>query len=592
MIISACLITKDDSELPKLEKAIESLSPFVDSIYITANGEKVDKIKEYCSLYEGFIYYSYLKWDDDFSKQRNFNFEQARKDSDFIFWMDSDDILVGGPLLKQVAQLAKDGGKDVVFFTYWYGCKFKGEPSIRTLVDVEMEHMRERLIRPGTHRWMGRLHETPVPITGAKNNYTSYPYDEKERPMAILHTAPLSNAVTNMKRNKRILELQLTDEIKRGGPDPRTQLYLMKIYAEENISENWGKVLVLGKEYLEKSGWDEERGTCNEQMAIVSGKMGKEDDAVKYLHEAIREWPGQPLFYIRLAQSYFNIKNYRGAKHWLTVASKMDLDNKGANISNFKAMKVLFAELLMKISYNVDKDISKSVDAAKLLYQEEPIEANKQQLVYLSDLNDLNEACKNTHKLAKYLKSIGDNRTIVNILDVLPDAIVTQPLFVKMRRDVAPSRKWEKNEICYFANFGGKHFEQWDLSSLGTGMGGSETAVIKLAQEWTKLGWKVTVYGDPFNKGIQEGVNYLPWYYFNYKDSFNIFIQWRGWTLSDKIKAKKFFVDLHDVYSPIDITKEHLQHIDKIFVKSKYHRELAPLIPEDKFLIVSNGITI
>jgi hypothetical protein len=89
---------------------------------------------------------------------------------------------------------------------------------------------------------------------------------------------------------------------------------------------------------------------------------------------------------------------------------------------------------------------------------------------------------------------------------------------------------------------------------------------------------------------VIDGVNYLPWYEFNRKDSFNIFIQWRNWAYAGKVKCRKFYVDLHDIYNSVDFRQSELDFIDKIFVKSKYHRNLAPTIPDNKFIIVSNGI--
>lgn len=589
MKINCGIIIKDDSELEMLERAIQSVIKWVDGVYITANGEKVDKIKEYCDMWDT-VHYSYKKWEDDFSAQRNFNFSQMPQDSDYLMWIDSDDILIGGQYLEEIANLAKINGKDAVFFTYWYSCRFNGEPSEKTIKEVEMEHMRERLLKPGAFIWKGRLHETPIPISGARNNYTSYPYGINDRPIVIAHTSNIEKAEDNMVRNKRILELQLEDEKKSGEVDPRTELYLMKIYAEEDIKENWDKVILMGEDYLKKSGWDEERGTCLELMSQVEAKKGNFKKAIDYLHQSLREWSNQPLTYLRLSQMYYNVKNYRAARHWMNVASQMDLDAKGTHIVNIKAMKVLMAELLLKLSYNVDKDIKKAYEASKLLYQEDPKQQTKEQMLFMADLKDLNEASRNTHELAKYLKSIGREDLIEKLLEAIPTEMSTQPLFIKMRNDVVPPRKWERNEICYFANFGSKHFEKWDSTSLSKGIGGSETAVIKLAEEWTKLGYKVTVYGDPLTKGEQNGVTYLPWYYFNRKDYFNIFIQWRYWNLAGQIKARKFYIDLHDIWTGVDINKEELQNIDKIMVKSDYHKSLGGSIPNDKLLVISNGI--
>jgi len=588
MIINAGIIVGNDSELKQLTNAVKSIKPYVEGVYITANGKKVNKIKKYCED-EG-LHYSYLEWGDDFAKQRNFNFSQMPQNSDYLFWMDSDDLLIGGQHLFEVARISKEKGKDSVFFTYWYGCRFNGDPSEETFVEVEMEHMRERLIKPGTHTWIGRLHETPVPLLGSRKNYTAFSYDEKDRPMAVMHTASLDKAFETMDRNKRILELQLKEERERGDVDPRTLLYLIKIYVEENIEENWFKALDMGEEYIKKSGWDEEKGVCWEQMGVIAGKMGDDKKAIEYFHNAIKEWPNQPLTYIRLAQAYYNTDNFHSARQWLNVASHMDLDNKGGNITNFKAMKVMFAKLLVKLTYNVEKNIKKALEAARLVYQEEPTPKNKEQVAFIADLNDLSTACDNVNSVCKYLHSIGDDKSVLRLLDALPDAITNQQFSILIKKTLTPARKWEKNEICYLANFGGPHFEKWDGESYKKGIGGSETAVCELSKEFVKNGYKVVVYGDPIKKGEIDGVTYLPWYDFNERDSFNIVIQWRGWGLANRIKCRRFYVDLHDIHEASTFDKEQLEFIDKIFVKSNYHRGITPLIPDDKFIVVSNGL--
>jgi hypothetical protein len=106
-----------------------------------------------------------------------------------------------------------------------------------------------------------------------------------------------------------------------------------------------------------------------------------------------------------------------------------------------------------------------------------------------------------------YLNSIGSTSSIVKILDALPQAISQQPFAQTIRKNVLPPRKWGKDEICYFANFGAKFFEKWDETALTTGIGGSETSVIRLSQEWAKKGYRVTVYGDPTKEVKYCGVD-------------------------------------------------------------------------------------
>jgi hypothetical protein len=275
----------------------------------------------------------------------------------------------------------------------------------------------------------------------------------------------------------------------------------------------------------------------------------------------------------------------------MDLAARMDIDNGGSNLTNIKAMKMKFAKLLTLINYNVERNTKKALESAQLLFKEMPTQENADQVIMLENIDHLNDACLHVDKLTQYLDEIGEGERVVSILDNLPQAITAQPFAQKMRGKFSKPRVWGKDEICYFANFGSKFFEEWSGKSLDRGIGGSETAVIELSRRWVKMGYKVTVYCDPgADKGEIEGVTYLPWYYFNPRDSFNIFIQWRVPQLAGKIKARKFFVDLHDIFAEVDYDETKLRNIDKIMVKSKYHRSLAPNLLDDKFAVVGNGI--
>ena len=582
------MIVKDDSEIVMLKDCLASITPYVDTVCITATGKKVSKIEKLCKKKR--YNYTYFKWIGDFSAARNFNFKQAPK-SDYILWLDVDDIFIGGKELRTVAKEAKERGKDVVFFTYWYGCTFNGKPIFKNMVSVDMQHLRERLIRPGTTIWRKRLHETPVVLDGQKNNITNYSYSPKEgRGIAVMHTEDGSRLAMKMGRNRELLEEDLKDEQKRKeGADPRTLLYLMKIYAEQDDRNNWLKSIKMGEEYLKKSGWDEERGVCWEQMGICWGRLGEFKKAAECFHASIQEWPFQPLFYIRLATAYYNIKQYLQAQHWLDIGMKVEINDFSGNMINFKAMKVMAMDLRVKLEYNIAKNPDAAVKAAEMLLREDPTQQHKDNLVFLYDMKDFNDNCGRLDNFLKYLDDIGAEKNISKVIDALPMALSEQPFVIShIKRHIKP-RKWEDNEICYFANFGAKHFEKWDENSLKTGIGGSETAVIRLSEEWAKLGYKTVVYGDPEKKHIDKnGTEWLPWYYFNPKDKFNIVIQWRSPYLAGKIKCKKLFIDLHDIFAGIDYTPKMLKKITGVNVKSKYHAGLAPNIKQVN--IISNGI--
>jgi tetratricopeptide (TPR) repeat protein len=589
--IAACLITKGDAELDNLKITIASVKPYVDDIFITTSAEDT-KTKKWCKQ-EG-IHHSFRAWDKDFGTQRNFNWKQATDYGtyDFIFWCDSDDEIVGGEHLKEIATKALHDDIGVVFFDYWYMCTFNGEPSFKNVAQVDLIQPRERLIKPGTHVWKNRLHETPVPI-GPTPKYVRYRYEPPKQAVVVVHRDVVDDFVNSdkMARNKELLELQLAEERESAnGADPRTLLNLIKIYVELNDPELWKKAVEMGEEYLPKSGWDEERATCHDKMAQALMRLGKTSEVEQHLVLSIGEYPHNVETQLLLAEFYLSNNQFDKAKHWMDAAMAMDIKGIGSSVVAVTPIKIRAAKLMVKWAFHVEKNITKAVEASNMLLNVEPSQDNVENHEYLLTLKAMDDACRNFDKLCEYLDSIGAENSIVPMIDRLPMEIQQQPFAIKLRQTYSPPRKWGEKEICYFANFGQKHFMQWDGNSLKEGIGGSETAVIKLSEEWVKQGWSVTVYCDPEKACVINGVKYFPYYWFNQEDLFNIFIQWRNNSLAGKVKAKKFLVDLHDIFDSSSYDVEKLKHIDKVMVKSRFHRDLAPNIPDSKVVIISNCI--
>lgn len=589
--IAWAIITKGDSELEMLKIAVNSVKPFVDDIFVTSSAENKELAK-YCKR-EG-IHHSFRAWDNNFGEQRNFNWKQVTDYGkyDFIGWCDSDDEVVGGEHLREIASKAINNNVGVVFFDYWYACTFNGEPSFKNVASVDLIQPRERLIKPDTHTWKNRLHETPVPI-GETPKYVRYRYEPHKQSVVIVHRDIQQDFINSdkMRRNQELLELQLGEERQSAnGADPRTLLNLIKIYVELDNPELWKKALEMGAEYLPKSGWDEERAICHDKMAQALMRLGRTNEAEQHLVASIGEFPHNIETHLILAEFYLSTDQLDKCKHWLDEAMSMDIKGHGSSVVAVTPIKIRASKLMIKWAFQVEKNIKKAVEASNMLLEVEPTQENVENHEYLLNLKDMDEACHHIDKLCEYLDSIGQANSIVPIIDRLPVEIRQQPFAIKLRQKFSPPRKWGEKEICYFANFGSAHFEKWDGNSVLKGIGGSETAVIRLSGEWTKLGYSVTVYGDPEQPCQVNGVKYLPYYWFNMEDEFNVFIQWRANFLAGKVKAKKFLVDLHDIFDRNAYPEEKMDVIDKVMVKSKFHRELAPNIPDDKVLIVSNGI--
>lgn len=165
------------------------------------------------------------------------------------------------------------------------------------------------------------------------------------------------------------------------------------------------------------------------------------------------------------------------------------------------------------------------------------------------------------------------------------------------RRSKAFAKVWPEKSIVYYT---GTSSEAWNPHTLELGLGGAQTAVIYLAKEWDKLGYKVVVYGETRGRSILcDGVQYLDHARFNKHDYFDTLIIWEPKNLSileHPIFAKRIWLDVHGVPKTKRAYKEAaLKKVDKVFIKSKYHHflfqdpELAH-IPESKLVVVSNGI--
>lgn len=590
MRLALCIITKGDSELENLKRAVDSTNGVCKDVYITANHTHT-KTEAWCKK-QGY-HFSYLKWDNNFSQQRNFNFSQVEGDVDYIVWMDCDDVIVNPHILEDIARIGLKNGHDCIFFEYWYGALFDGKPSIDTYIETEIKHNRERLIKPHKMVWKKRIHENPEPIDPDNFKYTRIAYSD-EFPITWLHLGAERNIsdermAKRLARNRTLLELELEDERKEGQADPRTLLYLMKILTESDDEKDLRDCIEMGDEYMQRSGWDQERATCCQLMARCYGELDEDSKAVALLHKAIIEYPNDISLYLHLARGYYNLGKYREMKHWLDVAMKMEIEEGSSAMTNILEIKMLTAELQLLYNLNVKKSIRKALTFAKKLYELNPSKENRENLEYITKQEELDHACEGMHKYMLYLVKTQQESLIESVYKDLPKEMKALPFAVKMVNKYGTPKNWGKKTIVYYATFGRPHFEKWDGNSIKKGIGGSETAVIRLSEEWAKNGYEVVVFCDCTEMKTINDVTYAPYYMFNTRDFYNILITWRHSGLAGKVKARKMLVDLHDLYHE----SSHMgviDGIDHIMVKSKFHKELAPNIKNEKFEVVSNGI--
>jgi tetratricopeptide (TPR) repeat protein len=84
--ISACLIVKNEERF--IERCLESIKDFVDEIVVVDTGS-TDRTKEIASRFNARVFD--YKWEDDFSKARNFSLDKAKYD--WILSIDADESI-------------------------------------------------------------------------------------------------------------------------------------------------------------------------------------------------------------------------------------------------------------------------------------------------------------------------------------------------------------------------------------------------------------------------------------------------------------------------------------------------------------------
>ena len=601
-------IIKDDSEVELFERMLKSFMPHVDGLCVAITGlsapDGTKKIARLIRDYGGEYIITtpathpdiYLEQDGksyfaNFAAARNACFELARKMQekskyDWWTWADTDDLIKGGKDLKLIAESAKH--LDWVQFTYWYSVKeVKGK-----ITDIVVEHNRERLLSPRIEwKWISRLHEVCVP---ADQNYepkgAAIVFNPQEDGMQTVwvHMPPEGHFEPNLERNVRILEVQVKEE---QHKDPRTLFYLAKCYIDLEERNHDKTLLITSKtlleEYRKLSGWAEERSFACQYLGMIALKQKNLQEAKAWYHKAIEEHPISHLSYLWLAHIYMELNMTEESDHWLDVATELPPPVARASIGSPMEIKLLWT----KLKYNQAMKKQDIPLAIKFKQRWNELEGKEEDEVLdeLKTLKESNDAATWLHNYAIYLKKKGYKEQARQLMSALAPEFRNEQFAQILAHEVMEPKVWGESIVylaaSQFAPFNPK-------TAMQDGIGGSETAVMRLSVEWAKNGHKVTVFANCDDCEV-DGVTYKHWNQFNANDTFDKLIIWRNPGFLDQpLKAKKIFVDAHDILSNLDFTKERVAKMDMLFVKSKYHRKQVPSVPDNKVIILSNGVDI
>ena len=173
-------------------KTIESVAQYTDFLNITDTGSNdgtQQLIEETCKRLNFPYKLTDFTWVDDFSVARNFNFSQVPPEADWLFWLDSDDIIeTDNP--NRMRDLTKSAPPELGAFWFPYHYAFDEFGNCTTMF------IRERLLRACFGwKWQSRVHETVSPIAqcamakdaSVRLRHISAHGDRSERNFALLY---------------------------------------------------------------------------------------------------------------------------------------------------------------------------------------------------------------------------------------------------------------------------------------------------------------------------------------------------------------------------------------------------------------------
>lgn len=563
--IALAIIAKGDgTETGDLMRCLRYASNYVDGIYITLtdNGKGIDKeMVKKCETWGAIV--SEFEWVNDFSKARNFNFSQVPKEFDYIFWLDSDDAL--RVRSKTPLQIVNEN-PDVDCFSMWYQYAFD------EYKNPTVSHHKTRIVRnDGCVEWAGKLHE-----------------DFKEN-REILHKHIEGIDVLHLQSDERVRitkerNLEIAQQgVEKMPDDPRSYWNLGN--SQKGIGLNKEAIKTFEK-FIEMSFSDEEKYIAHLRISEAYLSINKIPDAIKASQMAIGLKPNYP-------DAYFNLGMIYAISDQLPKAVDMYL----TGLVKPKPYYSIIVFNPRDYDFNPMKNLAKIYvglnrpDLAKPLLEGclKVIPKSREIADILKIVKKTNEEFKKGLKIAKVLAGIKDKKELKKKYDKIPVELKSHPFICKIRNQKLVKEKSSGKDIAFFCGYTER---QWTPNSLKEGIGGSEEAIIHLSRLLSEKGWNVEVYN---NCGAEEKrfgkVKFKPYWSWNYRDKQDVIVLWRSPRMAKyPINAKKIVIDLHDVIKDGEFNKERLTNIDKVFVKSNFHKSLFPSVPEEKFVVVPNGI--
>jgi glycosyltransferase involved in cell wall biosynthesis len=307
--LSLCMIVRDNE--PTIRAALESVRPWVDEMIVVDTGS-TDATPDICRELGARLYH--FPWPDSFSVARNESLKHAR--GEWIFWMDSDDVIDaenGRKLRALVGQAfqpdARQAGKpDLLGYVIQVHCPGPGDERGHNVTVVDHVKLFRNLPEL---RFEGRIHEQVLPNIrrlGGEIEFTD---------IFVVHAGADHSPATRrakLKRDFRLLKLELRDQ-----PDhPFTLFNLGMTYAD---ARSHRRAIGFLRKSLAKS--DPAQSQVRKVYALLASsylQLGKPRAALRACHKGLQLFLDDPELLFRAALVAHRLGKLRDAeRHYLAL---------------------------------------------------------------------------------------------------------------------------------------------------------------------------------------------------------------------------------------------------------------------------------
>lgn len=542
------IVKGSDDEALHLERCLASVAKHVDGIFITIT-QPNNRVREVATKYNATI--SDFEWINDFAAARNFNFSQVTPEYTHILWLDADDIMPNAHKLKE---LCENHGDDYFITEYRYefndaGTCIVSQPKTRV---IKKEN-------PPIVEWIGNgIHEDFRPLRQLTGKMVT--------DIEVIHTSRADRKVQSTNRNIEIAR----DWLKKNPNDPRSYWNLansLKAKTDDN------EVIELYKKFIELTSSEVEKYLAILAMADIYISKGMHIEAMEVTRKAIGLKPECPDGYFQLGRICEILGDLEKAERYLMMS--IQLPPRVHEYIVYNPRNYDFNPLLQL--GNVYFKLNRPKESLKCF------ESCKQICPYRDDLDQHIKTIRKAVELSdnvvaevKKMEKLKRESSILKRIKALPVEMQSHPILATFKNHRFIKKESSGKDLVIYCY---PTMENWTPeSAMKDGIGGSEEAVINLSREFAKSGWNVQVYNScGAERKIYDGVEYIPFWEWNYRDKQDVVILWRS-PLAAKfeINADKVFVDLHDCLPESEFTPDRLKNIDRIFVKSEAHKELYP----------------